>query len=281
MNDFLKGKLDLSDDQIAQIVKNSGLKSAKSLENKLQFLSEEYKISPSSLKKMLQRTTVALTYSPEAIKGKFGFFSSHYLFSKEEFGRFLIRQPRILTYSTQSIEKKMQAYGKHLYLSPQDAKRLLLAYPSILGYNEEANLKKIVFLKKIGVTNKAILKKPVLLSLPSKKIAERMAICECMGLNKRKFVSSGCLMVDERRLYARAYIQHEETDYALLASSNAQFKKTTGINEKLLLELCEYIPELREHYASYYQKRGIDIDKPLPSREKVEKLANEAEKEAE
>ncbi len=279
MNDFLKHKMEFSDPQIEELIQSAGLKNAKSLNNKLQFLCTEYKISPISLKKMLKRTTVALTYSPEAIKEKYNFFLQSFGFSPQEFGRLIAKQPRILTYSTLSIEKKMQSYGRHLYMSPKDAKRFILSCPSIFGYNEKASLKKIAFLKKIGVTNKAILKKPMFLSLPAKKITERMAICECMGLSKRKFVSSGCLMVDEKRLYARAYIQNEEKDYALLASSNSQFKKTTGINEKLLMELCEYGIELQEHYASYYEKRGIDINAPLPSREKVEKLAEQAENE--
>ena len=277
MKDFLKVKMGFNEAQIEEIVKSAGLKSAKSLENKLVFLCEEYKLSPIILQKMLQRTTVALTYSPEAINEKFDFFMQNYGFSKFEFGRLIARQPQILTYSVQTVQTKMDAYMKQLYLSPKDAKRLLLAYPSLLGYSTTPNLKKISFLMKIGVPNKAILKKPVLLSLPAHKISERMAICECLGLNKRKFVASGCLMVDEKRLYARAYVQ-QEPDYPLLASSKAEYKKSTGVDEKLLMELCEYIPELKSYYSSYYAKKGLDIDKPLASREKVEKLA---EKEAE
>ncbi len=277
MKDVLKGTLNFTDEQIEELVKNIGLRSAKSLENKVDFLCNEYNIQPKNIKNMMNRTTVFLTYSQETIKQKYLFFSGQFGFSKEEFGRLLIRQPRVVTYSTQNITHKMKIYGKALHLSPKDAKRLIISCPSVLSTKPIANMKKIVFLHKIGVSNKAILKKPAILCLPANKISERMALCESMGLNKRQYVTTGCILMDERRVYARARIS-KELDYRVLSLPKKNYEKETGIDEKLIMELCEYIPELQEYYANYYKNMGIDIEDDKLIKEKMPDLY---EKEAE
>ncbi len=259
MKNVLKEVLKFNDAQIEEIAKIIGLRSAKSLENKVDFLCNEYAIEPKNINNMMKKTTVFLTYSQEAIKQKYLFFADQFGFSKEEFGKLLTRMPRVVTYSTENITQKMKIYGRALQLSQKDAKRLLISCPSVLSTKPVANMKKIVFLHKIGISSRAILKKPAILSLPAHKISERMALCESMDLNKRRYVVSGCLLMDERRVYARARI-HKEIDYRLLSLPKREYEKTTGLNEQLIMELCEYIPELQEYYANYYKNMGIDIE---------------------
>lgn len=214
MEKLLK-KYDLTRDEILKVKKESKIKNADILKDKINEIKKCLNLTEEDMKEILVKFPNLLTYSTEMITKRQEEFNENLGFSTEEFKTLIVRAPETISYGNQAIYNKSKFLNDKIGLTKNEFKSMILKQPAILTYSKESLNKKINLFLNNGLERKVVINNPILFSLSTSSFVTRLAICKYFHISMNAFIQKRFFMENESKLYSNLmYLKEKNLVYS-------------------------------------------------------------------